>query len=248
VDPDLESHIKTLFDSQRFGREFHLSFGKKRIKILTRFERKQRRMEAAGAWSLDERVELDVGGKRFVTTVETLVQARYFHNLLRSEQWLPAPKGQPIFVNRCPGLFKHVLRLLLDHDYALPEKCLNELKYYGVDSEPLKPSPSVVKDFSIPGLVVWVGPAVLRLGKFVVPIKKLCGVTLSGRKNLGQTGRTLTLRVGANNNICDSEDSLDLNYLPGEEEALTADYRRAVARALHATGLSFKKSDSIRNS
>ncbi len=87
-------------------------------------------------------VILDVGGRRFKTTKITLCNAEYFYNLFNDS----SPTEEDIFIDRDPGIFKHVLRLLRDSSYAYPEKYISELDYYGVSAQFIKIKQIVYKN------------------------------------------------------------------------------------------------------
>ena len=42
---------------------------------------------------------------------------------------------EPIFIDRDPELFKHVLRFLRDPKYNIPIICYGELEYFGIESD-----------------------------------------------------------------------------------------------------------------
>lgn len=100
----------------------------------------------------DEVVELDVGGTIFKTRVSTLAQSRYFSNIFLTEKFERWPEGKRLFVDRCPELFKHVLRVLREPRYALPEECLLELDFYGIEwsakEESVEENEGAIVDFS----------------------------------------------------------------------------------------------------
>lgn len=87
-------------------------------------------------------IALNVGGKHFKTTVDTIQSSRFLRSLV-SGNWLEGspittssdtPENIKVFrINRCGGIFKHILRLLLDPSYDYPMKYVNELDYYGID-------------------------------------------------------------------------------------------------------------------
>lgn len=121
--------------------------------------------------NLDRVVVVDVGGKLFKTRVETLARAEYFHQIFVSPHWARSNDDRTsLFVDRCPGLFKHVLRLLRDTNYALPEKCLSELDFYGICwDKPATPKTENVAlvDFSLPNLAFIRGTTGIKIGSMV---------------------------------------------------------------------------------
>ena len=78
------------------------------------------------------RVKLNVGGKIFETTVETLTHRSTYFNSLFNNGW-SLDEREPYFIDRSPGIFKHVLSLLRDPKYTYPFKYLSELEFYGID-------------------------------------------------------------------------------------------------------------------
>lgn len=125
-------------------------------------------------WRSTDRVRLNVGGKKFETLVETLAQCRYFENLLSGERWVPVAKSeQPIFVNRCGRLFKHLLRWLVDRRYRLPTECLAELDFYGIEAAP---SPPKVLRLCARPFEVAVGPRWASIHTLVFPRERLVWV------------------------------------------------------------------------
>lgn len=79
--------------------------------------------------ALPKTVTINVGGTVFQTTKQTLEGSTYFQSALL--RWLNAPE-QPIFVDRCPMAFRHVLNRMRDPQYPFPNKYAFELEFYGV--------------------------------------------------------------------------------------------------------------------
>ena len=75
---------------------------------------------------------LDVGGTLFKTTKQTLVQAEYFKAML--ERW-QSDSDTPIFIDRDPDNFKHILAYLRDQQHRIPDSVLYELDFYGIKYE-----------------------------------------------------------------------------------------------------------------
>lgn len=139
-----------------------------------------------------ERVILNVGGKKFETLAETLYQADYFRNLLSGEKWTCSIRnGEPVFVNRCGGLFKHVHRWLLDHRYSLPEKCLPEFDFYGISvrvlekkekSSKLDEGAQILQPLSVLMFQAEFGPRWVRFQNFLFPRKRLTWVKFNSQR------------------------------------------------------------------
>lgn len=79
-------------------------------------------------------VTLNVGGKIFITTKDTLNRSAYFAALL-SHKWSETC-DKPIFIDRSPTGFKHVLDFLRDNQYRVPAKYEYELIYYQIEYKP----------------------------------------------------------------------------------------------------------------
>lgn len=60
---------------------------------------------------------IDVGGKLFQSTAKTLSQCEYFEAFLARWQFTP---DVPIFIDRDPDAFAHILSMLRNHHYKLP--------------------------------------------------------------------------------------------------------------------------------
>ena len=106
------------------------------------------RVDVTAAGSSDpgrRTVTLDVGGRVFRTTADTLCAgSQYFRSLF--ERFPPAPPpptdaagnssggvdGAPLFIDRDPQAFEHVLALLRDPEYVVPVAYRRELLFYGV--------------------------------------------------------------------------------------------------------------------
>lgn len=88
-----------------------------------------------------ERVELQIGEKKFSTTKATIAGSRVLSNLVS----LPAPADGPYFVDADPSIFEHVLRYLRTgifplfydpdkgHDECLYLALLNQARFYQID-------------------------------------------------------------------------------------------------------------------
>jgi hypothetical protein len=73
-------------------------------------------------------VTLNVGGKTFVTTEKTLEKSSVLHKLVSSKS-----RYYPIFIDRSPKAFTHVLDYLRDNNHKVPEEYRYELDYYKVE-------------------------------------------------------------------------------------------------------------------
>lgn len=72
-------------------------------------------------------ITLDVGGTLFKTTSVTLSNSIYLTALIKDTKIM-----EPIFIDRCPVIFQHVLNYLRDPLYIYPSTHLSELGFYGV--------------------------------------------------------------------------------------------------------------------
>lgn len=73
-------------------------------------------------------IKLNVGGKIFETTTETLLTCNYFEALLK--RFPLKDKSEPIFIDRPPHIFKHVLSLMRDPQYYYPAEYHSELLFF----------------------------------------------------------------------------------------------------------------------
>jgi N-acetylneuraminic acid mutarotase len=90
------------------------------------------------AGGADTTVTLNVGGEQFRTSLHTL-NARE-NKLAAFFRYGPRlPRGAPLFVDRDPGAFRHVLNFLRDGDVVVPEspqarrELILEAEYFGID-------------------------------------------------------------------------------------------------------------------
>lgn len=83
---------------------------------------------------MNDIVWLDVGGTIFKTTKATLNSAPYFESMNNFQDLTMTTSDNPIFIDRDPELFRHVLNLLRDPDYKYPESYFSELTFYGIHS------------------------------------------------------------------------------------------------------------------
>ncbi|KAF2273210.1 uncharacterized protein EI97DRAFT_496147 [Westerdykella ornata] len=91
----------------------------------------------------DRRITLQVGERRFVTTLQTLQESGFFASLL-SGRWDNAQGDGSYFVDADPTLFEHILRYLRrgvlpifydkakGHDYGMYLALLEEAKYLDI--------------------------------------------------------------------------------------------------------------------
>ncbi|PRP81201.1 hypothetical protein PROFUN_02035 [Planoprotostelium fungivorum] len=107
---------------------------KEKAETLRELERKREESNTS------QKITLDVGGKRYSTTKDTLLstKSKYFSNLLGSGCWKPDADGS-YFIDRDGKLFKFVLQLLrtgkmsIDHLNKQQRQDLNgELSHYGI--------------------------------------------------------------------------------------------------------------------
>jgi hypothetical protein len=80
-------------------------------------------------------ITLNVGGKIFETTYDTIIKIPYFKNMFGDCGELPK---EVVFVNRPAHTFKHVLALMMDPVYPFPKKYRYELDFYGIDYDKSK--------------------------------------------------------------------------------------------------------------
>jgi hypothetical protein len=69
---------------------------------------------------------INVGGTIFTTTIDTLSKCNFFLKFFKNEEM----KHQTPFIDRDPEGFTHVLRLLRNPEYTIPEEWISELKFY----------------------------------------------------------------------------------------------------------------------
>jgi len=83
-------------------------------------------------------IYLNVGGKHFETTMDTLLFSPYFKGIVNLNGSINSTKESPYFIDRDPKIFRHVLNLLRNPDYNYPGKYLSELEFYGFSVEELR--------------------------------------------------------------------------------------------------------------
>src|SRR5437870_5332227 len=76
------------------------------------------------------RIKVNIGGKLFESTLETLCKAPLFKS-----HYSNFDVNDEIFVDGSPIIFEHVLCLLRNPNYKFPKEYLDELKLYGIDSK-----------------------------------------------------------------------------------------------------------------
>lgn len=88
---------------------------------------------------MSRRVKLNVGGRIFETTYDTLAPSGYFAARLKWNDTIEDSEpdsDNEIFVDRSYVIFEHVLGLLRDINYPYPEEHLSELDFYIIDIKP----------------------------------------------------------------------------------------------------------------
>ena len=80
-----------------------------------------------------ERVYINVGGEIFETYLDTIMQLPYFQGKLNLESKIDSSRENPIFIDRDPKIFRHILNFLRDHNYEIPKKHYSELDYWGLE-------------------------------------------------------------------------------------------------------------------
>ena len=89
-------------------------------------------------------VKLNVGGTLFETTKNTLSLSLYFKT--KFDNW--NNEDNVMFIDRSPYIFKHILSLLRDPTYNYPSKYLEELTFYMINYDYVKPEDDMVKLFN----------------------------------------------------------------------------------------------------
>ncbi len=79
----------------------------------------------------EERITLNVCGRRFEVSRKTLALIPMFNNAPHE------PSDGEIFIERSPLVFEQVLALVLDPKHPFPLAYAYELDYYGIEYEPL---------------------------------------------------------------------------------------------------------------
>ena len=96
------------------------------------------------------RVRLNVGGKIFETSIDLLCEkSEYFRAMLKGG--FRETQEKEIFIDRDPAPFKHVMRLIRDPSYVVPEEYIEDLRYYMIE---IPPNGSLIKaerSYSLPG-------------------------------------------------------------------------------------------------
>lgn len=77
-------------------------------------------------------IVINVGGKLFTTTKETLLESNYFQDILDGKIICEKDDYGNIFVDRCPKIFGQVLNFLRDDKYKFPNEYLFELDHYRI--------------------------------------------------------------------------------------------------------------------
>ncbi len=95
------------------------------------------------------RIKLNVGGKHFETTRETLELSNYFKTYIN--RWKNKSSDE-IFIDRDGKIFTHILCLLRNPNYSFPSKYLDELEFYQLVAKNIEPSLSYVLQKHICGV------------------------------------------------------------------------------------------------
>jgi hypothetical protein len=75
-------------------------------------------------------IKLNVQGKIFETTYDTITKIPYFKNMFED---VNQKSIEPIFIDRSPQLFKHILAIATDSFYPYPAQYAFELDYFLID-------------------------------------------------------------------------------------------------------------------
>lgn len=136
---------------------------------------------------MDDQITVNVGGKKFTTRRGTLVgRSKYFAAMFGGAFRLPEETD---LIDRCPKLFKHVLRLLRDPNYEFPPQHHNELDFYHIEYEKVEISPPTpprppltIRDWSLPNFPVRLGETHVQMGDLVLPHREFVGaLVLAGQ-------------------------------------------------------------------
>ncbi|KAL9645042.1 hypothetical protein ABK040_004534 [Willaertia magna] len=110
------------------------------------------------------KIKLNVGGKLFTTTKDTLMKYKdsFFFSMLSSGKWLPDEDDGAYFIDRNPKLFTIIMDFLRNDGLSetelrvltnvQKEKLLIEADYFGLDelTKILSPPPTVVPVYFVP--------------------------------------------------------------------------------------------------
>jgi hypothetical protein len=77
-------------------------------------------------------IKLNVGGRHFETTRETLLNAEYFKCILEGN-WSESNSNKEIFIDRDSDLFSDVLKVLRGYDVPQTYLLSQELLFYGIE-------------------------------------------------------------------------------------------------------------------
>ncbi len=85
-------------------------------------------------YTADDIIQLNVGGKIFMTSKATLIKSPYFENYFNCNQI-----KNNILIDRDPVAFEYVLHVLKNPNYEIPEQYISELGLYGIELNEINP-------------------------------------------------------------------------------------------------------------
>lgn len=92
-------------------------------------------------------ITLDVGGTVFKTSKSTLMASGFFDAMLNGPWAETSNEDDPIFIDRDPENFRHILAILRDPQHVIPHDITYELDYFQMDwAKPKKKSSSLVEN------------------------------------------------------------------------------------------------------
>jgi len=77
-------------------------------------------------------ITINVGGKLFTTTTETLFLSKYFKEISEDKIKCEKDGNGYIFIDRSPKTFQHVLDFIRDDKYPFPDEYEYELDFYKI--------------------------------------------------------------------------------------------------------------------
>jgi len=141
---NLESKKKILDKKEKTikgkEREINNSMKKERKKLDKEYESLTKLKQLFESTSDNRYIKLNVGGKIFETTYNTLTSySGYFKGLLSGNFSVLKDNNENIFIDRCPNLFTKILELIRNidrHDpIDIPPYLINELDFYLIEVE-----------------------------------------------------------------------------------------------------------------